>query len=238
MICLTNLQDEIFWGWTNNGFFSVKSTYEHLTRSDTGDSYKMIWKAQIPYKIKIFLWLLAKGATLTKDNMRKRKWTGDPTCRFCDAVETTNHLFFQCPTAKVVWGIVATCMGANTVPSNLNQYWNWIKLSIPDGNQFYTFGLAAISWAIWKARNKACFEFKLIKHPAEILCHACALMNFWTGLYKVDLQEQIVEGVKTMLSVACRILANQPRPPPTQLRLLPVPEEEDDQGGDDEPEQA
>lgn len=50
------------------------------------------------------MWLLQTGATLTKDNMLKRKWQGDPTCRFCMATETVDHLFFQCPTAKVVLG--------------------------------------------------------------------------------------------------------------------------------------
>jgi hypothetical protein len=36
------------------------------------------------------------------------------------------------------------------------------------------FGIAAVCWAIWKTRNKACFENKMIKHPAEVLCYACA----------------------------------------------------------------
>lgn len=40
------------------------------------------------------------------------------------------------------------------------------------------WGIAPICWAIWKNRNKACFEKKAIKNPLEIMCHACALMNF------------------------------------------------------------
>jgi hypothetical protein len=40
------------------------------------------------------------------------------------------------------------------------------------------------AWAIWKNRNKACFEKKLIKNPLEIIFHAsCPLMQYWTGLY-------------------------------------------------------
>lgn len=120
---LSESPDKITWSWAKNDTFSVKSTYEYLTKAETGDPYTRIWKSKIPYKIKIFLWLLERRATLTKDNMLKRKWTGDPTCRFCDEIETTDHLFFQCPIARVVWSITAHCIGANNIPINIDQYW-------------------------------------------------------------------------------------------------------------------
>lgn len=152
--------------------------YEHLTREEEGSSHSKIWKSNIPYKIKIFLWLLEKDTTLTKDNMIKRKWVGNPTCRFCDMAETANHLFFQCPTARVILGIVAWCLGTNTIPNTVNQYWGWVENCLPHGKKYHTLGLAAI----WKARNKVCFEHIQIKHPAEILYHSCSLMSYWAGL--------------------------------------------------------
>lgn len=139
--------------------------YNHLTSDEEGNAHSKIWKAKIPYKIKIFLWLLEQGATLTKDNMIKRKWIGDPTCRFCDAVETTDDLFFQCPTSKVVWGIITGCLGTTVIPSNINQYWKWIDKYLPQLKQIHGFGLAAICWAIWNARNRACFEKKTYQTP-------------------------------------------------------------------------
>lgn len=226
----TDETDKISWKWTKNNKFSVKSTYEHLTKEDVGDPHSKIWKAKAPYKVKIFLWLLERGATLTKDNMIKRNWVGDPTCRFCSNVETTDHLFFQCPTAKVVWAGVAQCIGATNIPLNIKQYWLWADTHFPNCKQIHGFGIAAICWAIWKARNKACFERKLIKHPAEIICHACSFMSFWTGLYKPDFQSQLTEGVKMLLSAACRILASQ-HPPATVPLILPADDEEE-HGGD------
>jgi hypothetical protein len=56
-----------------SGKFSVRSLYDHLGRVDNANSFVRIWKAKIPYKIKIFLWLVENGAILTKDNMNKRK---------------------------------------------------------------------------------------------------------------------------------------------------------------------
>ena len=91
--------------------------------------------------------------------------------------------------------------------------------------------LAAICWAIWKARNKACFEFKCLKHPAEIICHACSFLKFWTGLHKEEFQAQIRDGVDVLLSVACQMIANQRQDLP---RLLPPPT--GDHSGDQESE--
>ena len=39
------------------------------------------------------------NAMITKDNMLKRNWKGDPSCYFCDREENSSHLFFSvcCP---------------------------------------------------------------------------------------------------------------------------------------------
>ena len=49
-----------------------------LTSSETGLSFKSIRKAKIPHRIKLFLWLLENQVVLTKDNLLKRNWQGDP----------------------------------------------------------------------------------------------------------------------------------------------------------------
>jgi hypothetical protein len=56
-----------------------------------------------------------KNAILTKDNMRKRKWVGDTCCRFCEVEKNINHLFFDCVVARVIWGILAQCFGADNI---------------------------------------------------------------------------------------------------------------------------
>jgi hypothetical protein len=44
------------------------------------------------------------------------------------------------------------------------------------------------------------------KNPIEILCHAGALMRFWTGLYAEVEREMLINGVNTMLREAARLL--------------------------------
>lgn len=49
------------------GRFTVKSVYNAMTANESGPYHEKIWKAKIPAKIKIFLWLLMNNAILTKD---------------------------------------------------------------------------------------------------------------------------------------------------------------------------
>ena len=116
---LNNTPDSVIWNLEKSGRFTVKSVYDGLTRNESGVYHKRIWKGKISAKIKIFLWLMSFDAVLTKDNLCKRKWQGDPTCVFYDCEETIPHLFFQCPIARVLWLIIAKCFGASNVPMNL-----------------------------------------------------------------------------------------------------------------------
>jgi hypothetical protein len=141
-------EDRVFWKFGALGRFTVKSVYNALTIDDSGPYHKNIWKAKIPAKIKIFLWLLMNNAILTRDNILKRKGKVSPTCHFCNLDETISHLFFQCTTAKVVWTIVAKCFGADNVPRSISQCWLWCDRWLPFGKQFHTVGVAAICWAI------------------------------------------------------------------------------------------
>jgi hypothetical protein len=103
-VCLNDNKDNVIWKWTPSRQFTVKSVYMHLTRDENGETYKEIWKAKIPLKIKIFIWMVAQSAILTKENMISRNWQGDPACYLCEDPESVDHLLFQCPISKVVWG--------------------------------------------------------------------------------------------------------------------------------------
>ena len=193
-----------------------------MTPGPGNGCFSHIWGegAKIPYKIKNFTWLLEQKAVLTKDNLVKRKWVGDSTCVFCDQIETVDHLFFLCPMARCVWGMVGSCFGADNTPTNIGQYRLWVMNWLLDGQNVHHFGLAAVCWAIWKQRNKAVFENKLPRHPSEILVHACSFMMYWAGLYNSEFQGRVLEVVKTLLACAHRVLAHQNR---TVVMRLPAP---------------
>lgn len=98
MTCPLNTDKEVpKWSWEKSGTFSVKSVYKHLCKDEITQPNIKIWKAKIPLKIKVFMWLIENNAILTKDNVSKRKWQGDLRCRFCPQPESINHLSLTVP---------------------------------------------------------------------------------------------------------------------------------------------
>jgi hypothetical protein len=89
--------------WTANKAFSVKNLYNDIILSAGARANCWAWKAKLPLKIKFFLWFLKNGVVLTKDNLLKRRWKGCTKCGFCAQQETVQHLFFDCPMARLVW---------------------------------------------------------------------------------------------------------------------------------------
>jgi hypothetical protein len=132
---------------------------------------------------------------------------GHYNCCFCNQIETIDHLFFRCSIAKVTWVMVAKSINRKDIPSDIDHCWLWLK-NIYRGWTLYITGVSAICRAIWKARNKMCFENALIKSPNEILCHACALMTHWAGISKKELQDLLQEGAKLLMKAACVKLGN------------------------------
>jgi hypothetical protein len=83
------------WALGKSEVFSTRSIYQFLEREISEPHNKWISKANIPLKIKVFMWQVFQDAILTCENMRKRNWPGAPLRPFCGAVETSNHLFFS-----------------------------------------------------------------------------------------------------------------------------------------------
>jgi hypothetical protein len=61
-------------------FYEKEDYKEHKTgyvpKNDAGPPNKRIWKAKIPEKIKIFMWLIEQNDILTKDNLLERNPEG------------------------------------------------------------------------------------------------------------------------------------------------------------------
>ena len=195
---LSNETGQISWALGKKGKFSTKSVYTYLERTLVECDFRWIWKAKIPLKIQIFLWQLFQDAVLTREVMKKRKWAGNPKCLFYNEVETSQHLFFTCPVARVVWRTVGCVFGTSLCPNNLWQYFSWCYIFLPDGAKFYTFGLAAICWAIWNCRNQATFEHKSLKSPFNVVYAACGFLMYWAGLQKPEIGEMVKKGAEML----------------------------------------
>lgn len=177
-----NVVDVGSWKWGEKKTCTTGSVYDHLNCGDRDNNFKHIRKSKISYKIKIFKCLLENNVVMTKDNMVKRNWTDNPTCMFCSQNETPVHLFFQCPVAKCVQGIVGACMGANYIPGRLGICTN-TKYGY---NICYQMGklFTILAMQLYPGLSgSAGLDRKQIRHPAEIIICACTFMSYWVGLF-------------------------------------------------------
>ncbi|KAG2310995.1 hypothetical protein Bca52824_022552 [Brassica carinata] len=99
------------WHYNEDGIYTVKSGYwlgTHLpTNVPLNPTYgnkelkQKIWKTKTPTKLKHFLWRLLSKCLATSNNLKRRHIVSEDQCRrCCSAVETEEHIFFDCPYAK------------------------------------------------------------------------------------------------------------------------------------------
>lgn len=94
-----------------------------------------------------------------------------------------------CGQDSLAYGSIA--FGPNDIPNSPKKAGNGVKNGWPLARNFMLLVLLLYVVQSGKPRIKhvLTFEGKLIKNPVEILCHACALMRFWAGLYVGDDKE-------------------------------------------------
>ena len=115
---------------------------------------------------------------------------------FCTEKESVEHLFSGCTTAKYIWSLIACALGVSCRPCNIDQFWVWIKLCLPNGKPVYVVGLAALCQAIWCTRH-VCFEDKRTKSPSKIIYMMCSFLDYWAGLQKPDMERQMKQGAES-----------------------------------------
>ncbi|KAL0341640.1 UNVERIFIED_CONTAM: hypothetical protein Scaly_1826600 [Sesamum calycinum] len=106
-------EDFFVWHHTANGKFSVRSAY-HVAVSLANQLqpspscivpflWKTIWKANVPGKIRIFIWKLAKNALPTGMNLQKELRSEGWGCPFCGSEqEDIEHAFLWCSIVRQI----------------------------------------------------------------------------------------------------------------------------------------
>ena len=112
-------EDFVAWHKTRSYTFSVRSAYytewnhqngHRLTRSDgRGTStinpvWEILWKLQIPSKVKIFMWKALHGIVPVMSILANRHIPVSGQCPICKLdAEDIAHLLFKCCRAREVW---------------------------------------------------------------------------------------------------------------------------------------
>jgi hypothetical protein len=163
---------------------------------------------KVPLKIKIFMWFFHRKVILTKDNLLKRNWNGNTLYCFCDQDETIQHLFFECPLAKIIWRIVHITFGLPPPKNVKNLFGNWLAgIDKRDVKQIRV-GVCAIIWAIWNARNDKVFNKTRASSFLQVIPVASHWIRMWSYLQPVEVQEAMDIGCNHLETVA-RVLFSQ-----------------------------
>ncbi|KAI5415173.1 hypothetical protein KIW84_040576 [Lathyrus oleraceus] len=184
--------DKLIW-WRDVGGFSVRNAFKRLytlnMANPTGSDFrfcelKRLWKATIPWKVKLFGWRWILGALPT----RKELWhrgvilgVEGSFCPLCELEEEfVGHLFLKCGKVKSIWKEVFSWFGVDfddlLESSDIDTIVTgedvllFLSNSL-DGrvkSSFFAFIWSLVCWSIWNARNNLVFEHS-IWNVVEIL---------------------------------------------------------------------
>ena len=125
----------------------------------------------------------------------------------------------MCPAAVFVWSAISTTLGVYSRPTCFTQYFWWIAKILPGRTHIHVICIAAMCWAIWKLRNRACFEGKLISSPVEMVCYMCVFMCHWAGLQKGEDKMMLEEGADCLQQAALGAYSAMERTRGPMLRI-------------------
>lgn len=154
----------------SSGIYSANSAYS--AQFDTlpkTDGKQLIWKTWAPGKIKVFFWLLLQNRLWCNDRLHRRGWENGYFCRMCMRnLETSVHLFWECPVSKEIWQHISTWPGYeklallttaadNTTPSD-QRVRNLLQQSRPNLKAKLKTMIFLVTWHIWTERNNRTFR--------------------------------------------------------------------------------
>ncbi|KAM0886584.1 hypothetical protein ACQ4PT_029658 [Festuca glaucescens] len=172
--------DSITWMLTKSGVYSTSSAYKlHFEGQIRSVAPAIVWQQWAPAKCKIFLWLLLQNRLWCADRLLRRQWLNEYLCPlFVMNLETSWHLFFECPFTKHIWSGVAAWTNcdplAPTVWENdrsMTEVWHRIiEKATPKVRKGIKSLFTLTCWCIWRERNTRIFKGKLSSMASIIAC--------------------------------------------------------------------
>ncbi|RVW80860.1 putative ribonuclease H protein [Vitis vinifera] len=191
----SSVPDKRSWSLSPSGLFTVKSFFLALSQySESPPIFptKFVWNAQVPFKVKSFVWLVAHKKVNTNDLLQLRrpyKALSPDICKLCmKHGETVDHLFLHCSltiglwhrlfqSAKMDW--VSPRSISDMLASNFNGF-GFSKRGIV----LWQNACIALMWVVWRERNARIFEDKA-RNSEYLWDSICFLTSFWAFCSKV-----------------------------------------------------
>ncbi|KAJ3685489.1 hypothetical protein LUZ61_014653 [Rhynchospora tenuis] len=172
----------IIWKWEPFGFYSSTSAYGILSYPGIRSPYhNLLWKIKAPPKVRIFIWILLLDRLLMQQNLTIKNWPSIASCICCNhgIEETASHLFVLCDFAVQVWTLIQVHFGllAMIFALEVDRFWLQNRKSIgPSWDIIW----AAVSWSIWKERNRRIFSSKRLS-PQLLCIEILSAISAWSS---------------------------------------------------------
>ncbi|XP_071712326.1 uncharacterized protein [Rutidosis leptorrhynchoides] len=132
------------------------------------DNFKTRWVKELPIKINILMWRVAKDRLHVRSNLALRGIDiQDTSCPICSVgVESSNHIFFVCNLALEIWRKLRIWMDINIhIFTNQNDWICWFdSWARPNTSKVRIYSIvAAHFWVIWRYRNGVVFQDEVLK---------------------------------------------------------------------------
>lgn len=137
---------------TTSGIYKILST--HGLKWKAAD---FTWLKSILHRYRIFLWLAFKGKLNTKDNMTVKKWTINPHCDICPALETIDHIILRCKAADYLWTKIGLSSEA-TSSKDMLEFVEKVSAHSVSHHNVWPICFAACVHTLWTMRNKRIFQ--------------------------------------------------------------------------------
>ncbi|XP_058749849.1 uncharacterized protein LOC131622838 [Vicia villosa] len=167
-------RDGVEWFYNEETDFSVASCYSFLLKrltpfgppNKSDEAFGLLWKLEVPFKIKAFGWRLFLNRLPTKDLLLLRGISlplDNIACSFCGVdLEKCRHTFFVCGVVKRIWNDIASWVGMGNMVEDecLPSFMEWHSFFIFKKVKRCKLGVVwlAVTWCLWLARNGACFR--------------------------------------------------------------------------------
>lgn len=111
------------------------------------------------------MWRLLSKSLATGSNLKRRHIINDDQCRRCySAIETEDHIFFECPYAKQIWR--ASGVSNITINSSVSTIEQKIEACLQVSSSARLKHMEDLPfwllWRLWKSRNTLIFQQKEI----------------------------------------------------------------------------
>eukprot|EP00253_Pinus_taeda_P014925 PITA_14925 len=156
--------DILRWGYEERGTFTTREAYNIITKDKIikDNLWDQIWSSSIWPKVSTFLWLLSHNRILTRDNLRKRNFSGPSICPNCKQEEETATHLQTCHLGTKLWEkAIFRCQKESWVQGDLKATLrNWKQSPYHSRllNSLWQLIPGLLMWNIWKERNRRIFK--------------------------------------------------------------------------------